>query len=74
MPTEPFDARGFISTLQLRGWSWCPNHAGRLVHPDDHDLYLRYSDRTDRLTASPKLEEYLDRVIPTPPGRRKTPR
>ena len=61
---EPFDAKGFMQALVTRGWRW--SETWLLVHPDDHDLSLRYDPVTDRLTVSPQLDERLKLVVPTP--------
>jgi len=66
---ESFDAKGFIRAMLDRGWHWSESDAGLLIHPGDHDLCLRYDALTDHLTVSPKLDEYLKLVIPTPPSK-----
>lgn len=69
MPAEPFDTQAFIRAVLNRGWRWSDADPALLVHPDDHDMAMRYDARAGRLTASPKLEEQLQLVIPTPPSK-----
>jgi hypothetical protein len=63
---EPFDTKGFIRTMLGLGWHWSESDATLLIHPGDHDLCLRYDSQSDQLTVSPKLDEYLRLIIPTP--------
>ena len=71
MPTESFDAKGLIRSLQALGWNWSGTDENLLLHPADHDFYLRYDVATNRLMLSPRLNEHLELVIPTPPGKSK---
>jgi hypothetical protein len=66
MPTEPFDPKGFIRTILARGWHWGGCDAELLIHPTNHDFYLRYDALTGRLTVSPALDAHLSLIIPTP--------
>ncbi|MDB5309284.1 MAG: hypothetical protein JWO38_3486 [Gemmataceae bacterium] len=72
MLTTTFDAKGFIRTMIDRGWRWGGVDETILLHPTNHDFYLRYDELTDKLTLSPQLNAHLDLVIPTPPGKSKT--
>jgi hypothetical protein len=64
MISETFDADSLIQSMINRGWRWTETDV--LVHPDDHELAIRYSDTTHQLTLSPKLEAHLSLIIPTP--------
>lgn len=72
MTAEPFDTRGFITTLLTRGWAWDRAWTDRLVHPTNQEFFLVYDAPGDRLTASRALDEHLRLVIPTPAGKSKT--
>jgi len=66
MPTTPFDTHGFIQSILDKGWQWSENHANRIVYPGNHEFYLRYDEKADRLTVSPDLDAHLELIIPTP--------
>ena len=70
--TEPIDTPHFLQAMLERGWRWSEGEANLMVHPDDHDLGIRYDPLTNKLTVSPKLEEHLKLVIPTPASKSKT--
>jgi hypothetical protein len=72
MPIEQFDTQGFIRSIIARGWHWDDADASLLLHPTNHDFYLRYDRLTDRLSLSPDLETHLHLVIPTPSSKSKT--
>jgi hypothetical protein len=71
MPTETLDVEGLLRTLQDRGWRWSGVDSDLLLHPDDHDFYLRYDRAANRLTLSPRLNAHLELIIPTPPSKSK---
>lgn len=64
--TETFDPAGFIRTMLARGWRWSETDDNLLVHPSDHDLCVRRDPDTGTMTVSPRLDECLQLVIPTP--------
>jgi hypothetical protein len=70
--TEAFDTEGFIRGIINRGWHWDGPHADRLVHPTNHEFFVKYDSETGRLTLSPQLDEHLKLVIPTPASKSKT--
>ena len=72
MSPEPFDPTRFIRSLMGQGWHWSEADAHLLVHPADYDLSVRYDPATGRLTVSPRLEEQLKLVIPTPASKSRT--
>jgi hypothetical protein len=70
MTTDTVDPKQMISALLARGWRWSESTANLLVHHEDHELCVRYSPQTGKLSLSPKLEEHLALVIPTPAKKR----
>ena len=64
--TEQFDPDVFIRTMLSRGWHWSETDLNLLVHPSDHDLCIHQDPDTGRVTVSPRLDECLQLVIPTP--------
>ena len=69
MSPEPLDAKAFIRGLLDRGWKWSDADPALLVHPQDHDLCIRYEPAADRLTLSPELDARIKLVVPTPPSK-----
>jgi len=69
---EHFETGEFIDSLLGRGWHWSDHHDDRLVHPHDDDVSIQYDRETDRLSASPKLDAWIQLVILTPAGKSKS--
>ena len=74
MTPEPFDAQEFVRTLVGLGWRRGEPDSNLLLHPEDHALCLRYDPPSGRITVSPELDAWLDRVIPTPVSRSRVGR
>lgn len=72
MPIQPFDTRQFVRDILGLGWRWGGVDNQLLMHPTNHDFYLRYDQSAERLTLSPELDAHLELVIPTPAGKSKT--
>ena len=67
--TDRLDTALQIEGMLARGWAWSEHDPNRLVHPADHDLYVRINRATDTMSLSPALARALELVIPTPAGK-----
>lgn len=61
----------YIEALIEKGWRWSGMHPDILLHPEDHNLRVRYNRIANTLSISPELERVLDLVIPTPTSKSK---
>lgn len=64
--TGPIDSQRLVRDMLSKGWRWSESDADVLLHPVDHDLYVRYDRTADTLSVSPAMDKALDLVIPTP--------
>ena len=69
---KPLVAEAFVQSIIARGWLWSEVHVDRLVHPEDNDISIQYDRINARLLASPKLDDVLQLIILTPPGKSKS--
>jgi hypothetical protein len=69
--TAPFSAEQTIDALIGKGWRWDAMHPDVLLHPEDHNLRIRYNRLAHTLSVSPELERALDLVIATPASKSK---
>ncbi|MDB5312320.1 MAG: hypothetical protein JWO38_6522 [Gemmataceae bacterium] len=69
--TEQFDSKRLVLDMLSKGWRWSDGDPDVLLHPADHDLYVRYNRAAGTLSVSPAMATALDLVIPTPACRPK---
>ena len=74
---ERLDTASQIEGMLARGWAWSDRDPSRLVHPADHNLYVRVDRAAGTMALSPALARLLELVIPTPASKgafwRRTP-
>ena len=69
---ERLDVARQVQAMLGRGWRWSEADPDVLLHPQDHNFFVRYDRAAGKLGVSAALDAALRLVIPTAASKSKS--